>query len=132
MRILVVEDDFLSRNVLRDLASAYGICDIAVDGEEAVMAFDLAWEDGAPYELIFMDIMMPGTNGLEAVKRIRAMEKNRCIHGEREAKIIMTTALGEPKTVFEAYNQGGATSYVVKPITREKIAAEVRKAGLID
>ena len=131
MRVLIVEDDFLSRNILRDLVSEYGVCDLAVDGEEAIMAFDLAWEDGAPYDLIFMDIMMPGTNGLEAVKRIRAMEKERGINGQRESKIVMTTALGDPKTVFEAYNQGGATSYVIKPITREKVAAEVRKAGLI-
>ena len=124
MRVLIVEDDFLSRNILRDLVSEYGVCDLAVDGEEAIMAFDLAWEDGAPYDLIFMDIMMPGTNGLEAVKRIRAMEKERGINGRRESKIVMTTALGDPKTVFEAYNKGGATSYVTKPITRDKVATE--------
>jgi two-component system, chemotaxis family, chemotaxis protein CheY len=132
MRVLVVEDDFLSRNILRDLVSTYGVCDIAVDGEEAVMAFGLAWEDGAPYDLIFMDIKMPGLNGLEAVKLVRAMERERGISSEGEAKIIMTTALGDPKTVFEAYNQCGATSYVVKPISREKVVTEVRKAGLID
>jgi two-component system chemotaxis response regulator CheY len=132
MRVLVVEDDFLSRNILRDLASEYGICDIAVDGEEAIMAFDLAREDGAPYDLIFMDIMMPGTNGLEAVKRIRAMEKERGIGSEGGSKIIMTTALGDPKTVFKAFNQCGATAYVVKPISREKVVTEVRKSGLID
>ncbi len=132
MRVLIVEDDFLSRNILRDLVSEYGVCDIAVDGEEAILAFDLACEDGAPYELIFMDIMMPGTNGLEAVRRIRAREKERGINGQREAKIIMTTALGDPKTVFEAYYQGGATSYVVKPITREMVVAEIHKAGLVE
>ncbi len=131
MRILIVEDDFLSRNILRDLVSEYGVCDVAVDGQEAILAFDLAWEDGAPYELVFMDIMMPGVNGLEAVKRIREMEKERGINGQRETKIVMTTALGDPKTVFEAYYQRGATSYVVKPITREKVIAEMRKAGLM-
>jgi len=132
MRVLIVEDDFLSRNILRDLVSSYGVCDVAVDGEEAIMAYDLAWEDGAPYDLIFMDIQMPGVNGLEAVKRIRAMEKERGIGSEGESKIIMTTALGDPKTVFEAFNQCGATAYVVKPISREKVLTEVRNAGLID
>lgn len=48
MRILIVEDDFVGRKVMHKLLMEYGECDIAVDGAEAVKAFDLAWESGNP------------------------------------------------------------------------------------
>ena len=47
------------------------------------------------------------------------------------SKLIMTTALDDPKTVISAYYQGGADSYLVKPITKNKIEEELRKARLL-
>jgi len=58
MKMLVVEDDFGSRRVMQKLLEPYGDVDVVVDGEEAVDAFKLAWEDSRPYDIIFMDIMM--------------------------------------------------------------------------
>ena len=43
--ILIVEDDFMVRRVLKDILSQYGDCDIVIDGSEAVQAFRMAWED---------------------------------------------------------------------------------------
>ena len=48
-----------------------------------------------------------------------------------EVKVIMTTALDAPKTVISAYYQGGADSYLVKPITKNKIEEELRKASFL-
>lgn len=129
MRILIVEDDFGSRRLLQALLKAYGTCDVVVDGAEAVEAFRLAHEDGQKYDVIFLDIMMPRLDGQEALKQIRTVEKELGIRGVDEVKVVMTTALEDPRNVVEAYYRGGATSYIVKPIDREKIAEEMEKLG---
>ena len=131
MKTLIVEDDFISRKLLKELLAKYGDCDIATDGEEAVQAFQLALESGAPYQLICMDIMMPNMDGQEALKLIRTIEKEQDIQGDEEVKVLMTTALDDPRSVIEAYYRGGATSFIVKPIIKEKLFAEIRSLGLM-
>ncbi|KAF0215132.1 MAG: two-component system chemotaxis family response regulator [Geobacteraceae bacterium] len=131
MRTLIVEDDFISRRILKDILSSHGDCDIAIDGKEAVQAFRMALDENKPYELICMDIMMPNMDGQEALKKIREIEKERGITGSREVKVIMTTALDDPKNVVEAYYKGGATSYVVKPINKGRLLGEIRGFGLL-
>lgn len=130
MRILIVDDEFASRKLLHAILSPYGECDIAVDGEEAVRAFELAWQEEKPYDLICLDIMMPGTNGQQALKAIRGMEQSMSVKASQEVKVIMTTALDDPKTVVEAYYKGGATSFIVKPIAHKKLLEEIRGLGL--
>lgn len=131
MKCLIVEDDFISRRILKELLSPYYDCDIAVNGEEAVTSFHLAHEGKRPYDLICMDIMMPGVDGHEALRRIRELEKGMDIPQVMEAKVIMTTALDDPQTVIRSYYKGGATSYIVKPVSKQKLLLELRKLGLI-
>lgn len=131
MRILIVEDDFIGRKVLHRLLLEYGECDVAVDGAEAVKAFDLAWESGAPYDVLFLDIMMPNMSGHDALKLIREKERTRRVPSAREVKVIMTSALDDVKNVTLAFFQGGASAYLVKPIERQKVVEELRKLGLI-
>ncbi len=131
MRILIVEDDFGGRRVMQKLLESYGECDIVIDGDEAVQAFRLAWEENDPYSVIFLDIMMPKMDGQEALKQIRELESSFGIRPRDEVRIVMTTALEDPKNVIEAYHKGGATSYLVKPVDREKIAEEMKKIGLV-
>lgn len=130
MRILIVEDDFVGRKVMLKLLSEYGECDVAVDGLEAVKAFELAWEAGAPYDVLFLDIMMPNMTGHEALKIIRDMERERGVSAVREVKVIMTSALDDVRNVTQSFFQGGASAYLVKPIERRKIIEELRKLGL--
>jgi two-component system chemotaxis response regulator CheY len=130
MRILVVEDDFGSRRMMQKLLEPYGDVDIVVDGEEAVEAFKMAREDLKPYKLIFMDIMMPKMDGHEALKRIRALEREMGVKSADEARVVMTSVLEDPKNVIEAYFGGSATSYLIKPIDREKLEDELERQGL--
>jgi len=131
MRALIAEDDFIARKYLKEILSPYGDCDIVVDGQEAVQAFRLAWDEKKPYDLICLDIMMPNMDGHQALKEIREMERTIGIKGSSEVKVIMITALGEPKNVCEAYYKGGATSYIVKPVDRAKLIEEIRSFRLI-
>ena len=132
MRVLVVEDDFISRKLLTTLLGHYGECDIAVDGVEAVSACKMALDEDNPYDLICMDIMMPNLDGQAALKEIRQLEKDKRIAANNEAKVIMTTAVDDPKSVMESFYEGGAASYIVKPIDKKKLIDEVRKLGLIN
>jgi two-component system, chemotaxis family, chemotaxis protein CheY len=131
MRILIAEDDFIARYVLNEMLAEYGQCDVVVDGAEAVKAFSMAASEKKPYDAIFLDIMMPNVDGIEALKRIRAIEKEHGVVPDQEVKVIMTTALDDPKTVISAYYRGGADSYLVKPITKNKIDEELNKANLV-
>ncbi|MFC1523563.1 response regulator [Thermodesulfobacteriota bacterium] len=132
MKILIVEDDFAARRILKDILSAYGDCDVAIDGSEAIQAYRLAKEDNNPYELICMDIMMPRVDGQEALIKIRELEKTSGVKNSDEVKVIMVSALDTPKTVVDSYYRGGATSYIVKPVEREKLLQELRNMDLID
>ena len=131
MKTLIVEDDFISRRILRELLNPYGEIEIAVDGEEAITAFKMAFDAKTPYELICMDIMMPKMDGREALRQIRKLEKEFEVPPNLEVKIIMTTALDDPKTVFDSFYQDGATAYLVKPISKQKLIRELRALGLI-
>ncbi len=127
MRVLVVEDDFGSRRMMQKLLESYADVDVdvVVDGEESIEAFKMAWEENKPYDLVFMDIMMPKMDGHEALKRMRSLERDMGIKPTAEAKIVMTSVLEDPKNVIEAYYGGSATSYMVKPIDREKLEREL-------
>jgi two-component system chemotaxis response regulator CheY len=131
MRVLIVEDDFTSRKLLQKILTPYGEADIAVNGQEAVEAFETALQENRPYELVCMDIMMPEMDGQEALKKIREIEKNNGVSSNDEVKVVMTTALDDPKNVVEAYYKGGATSYVPKPIDRQLFLQLLRNLGLI-
>lgn len=132
MRVLIVEDDFTSRKLLQMILTPHGACDIAVNGEECVDAFKLALGEGKPYDLVCLDIMMPQKDGHQALKEIRAIERERGIRGSDEVKVIMTTALDDPKNVVEAYYKGGATSYIPKPIDKHMFLHLLRNLGLIN
>ncbi len=131
MRFLIVEDDFASRRLLQAIIRDYGSVDVVVDGEEAVEAFRLAWEENEPYAVVFLDIMMPRVDGQAALREIRALEKEFGVKPVDEAAVVMVTALEDPKNVVEAYGQGGATSYLVKPIDRKKVRGELERIGLL-
>ena len=106
MRILLAEDDYASRKFGISLLSKYGEVDATVDGEEAVAAFEFAAEDGEYYDLICLDIMMPGTDGIEALYRIRDAEKRLNLADDRCPKIIMVSALSDMNYVDGAFELG--------------------------
>lgn len=130
MRILIAEDDLASRKFLFQFLSHYGTCDLTVDGMEALDAFLLAWDEGEPYDLICLDIMMPKVDGLKALKVIRDLEQQKGIDPSEQVKIIMTTALTDTNDVFEAFSTG-CEGYAAKPIDTNKLLELIKKFGLV-
>ncbi len=131
MKTLIVEDDFTSRMILQKLLSDHSECHIAVNGKEAVAAFQVARESGQPYDLVCLDIMMPEMDGQQALKQIRQLEEKAGTLSTEGAKVIMTTALSDMQNVKNAYH-GLCDGYLVKPIVKEKFLEEIRKLGLLN
>ncbi|WP_291322284.1 response regulator [Desulfonatronospira sp.] len=129
MRVLIAEDDFVTRKSLERLMQQYGECDEATTGKEAVDCFRMAWEEKKPYDLILLDIMMPDLDGQDALQQIRDYERSRGIVGFGETKVIMVSALDDPRNVVRAFYSGGASSYLVKPIREQKLYEELEKLG---
>ena len=131
MKILIAEDDPASRKFLYKFLSAYGDCDLTIDGQEALDAVKLAWEEKQPYDLVCLDIMMPNLDGYQALRTIRELERQQAIYGEQRVKIIMTTALNQTTNVFEAFD-AGCEAYAAKPIDTAKFIEVMRKLGLLE
>lgn len=131
MKILLAEDDYVTRKAMDSFLSKYGECDVTVDGSEAVDAFMLALEEEEPYELVCLDIMMPVMDGYQALMAIRNLEKERNIPKEKQAKVIMTTALNDEKNVKMAFELG-CTIYSGKPIDQKRFEQALKKLGLVE
>ncbi len=129
MRILIVEDDIISRFLLTEYMSAYGTCYTAVDGEEAVDAVRKALENREPFDVICLDIKMPKKDGQEALRDIRELEEAKGIMLGDGAKIVMTTTMSDADSIMEAFRQQ-CDAYLVKPISKEKMEKELQKLGM--
>lgn len=132
MKCLIAEDNLLSRRILKELLAPNFDCDIAVNGQEAIDSFIMAHESKRPYAVVFMDIMMPQVDGLEAVRQIRALEKQMDLPSALAVKVIMISALDDPHTVIKSFNECGADAYIVKPLSRHKLAKELRSLKLME
>ena len=130
MKILLAEDDFVTRKFMVNFLSKYGECDVTVDGMEAVDAFMMALEDGEPYDLVCLDIMMPVMDGYQSLVGIRNLDKERNVPADKAAKVIMTTALNDEKNVKMAFELG-CTVYSGKPIDQDRFEQALKKLDLI-
>lgn len=130
LKILIAEDDLVSRKFLSRFLSQYGECDVVVDGLETVDAYMLSMREHKPYDLICLDIMMPKIDGVKVLKAIRELETQKGLLPEKRAKIIMTTALGETELVQAAFEYG-CEAYASKPIDTDKLVEVMKTLGLI-
>ena len=131
MNILIVDDLPENRKFLQSLLEGYGQCDMASNGQEALDLFEAAITDDDPYDLVLLDIMMPGMDGQEVLLKTRFMEKEYGIRDEDESVIIMVTALQSPRHVLEAFFKGGCTDYTEKPVSRNNLFKKLREYNLL-
>ncbi|HIJ94359.1 MAG TPA: response regulator [Desulfuromonadales bacterium] len=121
----------MSINILKEMVRRYGTTDCVMSGQQGLEMFLRAHEAKSPYDVIFMDIMMPGIDGLSAVRKIRDNEEMMNITALQRARIIMTTALSDPETVIKALYESDADLYLVKPINQKAISNALRELKLI-
>jgi two-component system chemotaxis response regulator CheY len=129
MRILIADDDFVSRNLLARCVRDLGPADLAAGGEEAWSAY-LDARESDPYGLILLDIVMPGMDGAEVLRRIRADERARDVTGPRRCAIAMATVLSDKDAVIGSF-RAEADGYILKPFSPESVRRDLRTQNLI-
>jgi DNA-binding response OmpR family regulator len=111
-RILIVEDDERIRSSMRLALEEEGYTvDGVGSGEEAVARFE-----DEPYELVLIDLMLPGIDGFEACRTLRRMST---------VPVIMVTARSDTHDVVAGL-EAGADDYVTKPFVAKELAARIR------
>lgn len=128
LKILIAEDDTISRKLLWKVLGDYGECDLVINGIEAVDAFMIALKEDKPYDLICLDIMMPKADGITVLRTMRELEKQFKVN---ESKIIMVTALNETDVIDDAFNKG-ADAYAPKPIDIDRLLEVLKNFELIE
>ncbi len=132
MKALIVDDDNINKKYLEEVLSPYAECHLASNGSEGLETFRKEFDQGAPFDLVLMDIMMPGMDGHQAVESIRHFETGNNIPEADQVKVIMISSLDDPKNVSRAFFQGQATSYLTKPFHHEVLIEELNKLKLLD
>lgn len=130
-RILIVDDDRLCRLLTHEMLDDVGECHLAEDGNIAVEMFAAALEGGKPYELVCLDIMMPGMDGHTALKAMRNMEERHGRSGRDGCKVVMTTALRESSHCVQSFREG-CEAYVTKPIDQNHLLKTIGELGFFE
>jgi two-component system chemotaxis response regulator CheY len=130
MKILITDDNYASRRLLKAFLKDYGECFFATNGIEAVQAFKQALNEKEPFHLVCMDIMMPEMDGMEALREIRSLENAANIATANQVKVIMTTALDSRKDIIESFNEG-CEGYLIKPVEEVQINKVLKQLGLL-
>ncbi len=118
LAVLVAEDNGINALLTRSLLTRLSHRpEVAPDGAAAIEAWQAAQDNGSPYDLILMDVHMPGMDGLEAARRIRATEAE---SGKPRTPIIALTANAFDED-RDACLAAGMDGFLVKPLERERL-----------
>ena len=115
MRVLIAEDEALIRMDLREMLTEEGH-DVVGEARDGAEAIELA--RSLRPEIVFMDVKMPGMDGIEAAG---------VIGEERIAPVVMVTAFSQARYVAEA-SEAGAMAYLVKPFAKKDILPVIQVA----
>jgi PAS domain S-box-containing protein len=126
LSILVAEDNEINALLARAVLEKLGHRPIVVEsGGAAIACWQAARDAGAPFDRVLMDLHMPGMDGLEAARRIRAIEADDEI---MRTPIIALTANASAED-RQACRAAGMDGFVVKPLDREHLAAALAASG---
>lgn len=121
-RVLIVDDNESDRLILRSMLIALGFGEIheAEDGVMAESKIDVSYQIKKPFEIVFVDWMMPKLNGLKLLQHLRADKSH------QDLILIMTTSKSHMDAVTDAA-RAGVNEYIVKPLTLDVLRMKIEK-----
>lgn len=131
MKSLIVEDEITSEAMLRYFLEKHGSCHSVATGKDAIKKFTDSLSNATPYDLICLDINLPGESGIEILEKIRNLEANKEISSSSYCVIFMTTAQTGTNNVTQSFSKL-CDEFIPKPVTQEIIEENLRKYNLID
>ena len=114
--ILICDDAAFMRMMIKDILVKNGY-NIAGEAENGVKAVE-KYQETNP-DVVLMDITMPEMDGIQALKKIKAIDAN--------ASVVMCSAMGQQAMVIESI-QSGARDFIVKPFQPDRVIEAVKKA----
>ena len=136
MNILIIDDQSSGRMFLADILAPYGIITTAADGQKGVDLFNEALAANDPFDLVLLDLLMPTMGGEEALKRMRAAEKESNLlriplTSQKTARIIIQTNNDDPVHILQPSSKWKCNGFLIKPITKEKLLEKMVHLELI-
>lgn len=128
MRVLIVDDDLSTRKLLQIILSKYAECEVAENGRLGVDKIEQALADSKPFDVIFLDIMMPEMNGHEVLVELRKLEEKSGILLGHGAKVVMETCLNDNSSILSSFREG-CEYFMVKPFSKQKVLELLEKMG---
>jgi DNA-binding NarL/FixJ family response regulator len=124
MRIIMIDDIMMNILVMKQAAKSLGTVDGFQDTQAGLAAIRDAYQRGEPYDLLFLDILMPTRNGLEVLKDAQALGAE--FPPTNRTKVVMVTSSAERESFTQAMHLGAA-GYILKPFQPTRILDEVHR-----
>ncbi len=128
MKILIVDDENISRKILVSKMKPLGVC-VAVDSsEKALVEMAAAIAKNKPFDIITLDVSMPGMDGKQMLQHIRTREIKDKVPKQDRVKILMVTARMNMNTIKTCIKMG-CNGYLTKPVSRVQLLQNLEKMG---
>jgi two-component system, chemotaxis family, chemotaxis protein CheY len=127
MKCLIVEDNQQNYELLQRMLEDYGVINVADNGADAFEEFKFAHLEHDPYNVIFLDIVMPGLDGHEVLKIIREWESSNP-EITKKVQIVMATAKSDTDTIVSSFDDG-CQHFFVKPYDKSELDELMMKMG---
>lgn len=119
-RILIVEDEYFSSSLLSSYIARRAECVTMRTGDEACAAFEASLRGGPPFDLVFLDIMLPGRDGYSVLREFRRLEAEAGVKPGDGLKVVITSALSEAE-ILEKVPPDWIFAFIPKPSFKSRV-----------
>jgi len=120
--VVIIDDNATNRQIFRELTSQWGLVPAeAAGGPEGLALMEKAHQSGAPFQIVLLDLQMPGMDGFETAAKI-----NHSPFG-KHARIILLTSLGQKGDAVQC-REAGISGYLMKPVKKAELLDAIKIA----
>lgn len=128
-RLLLVDDNIIHRKLSEKLFAPFGETVVAGSGAEAVTLFDQELAADKVFDVVILDMLMPGMDGMETLRQMRALEKLKGLTPDQCSKILISSHDTDPELQRQA-EIAGCNRYYPKKISKDGVAAMLGEFGI--